>query len=508
MERLLQRDVAVAGVVVLVSFFASRILWDLKLSPLARQRIPGPAIAAVTELWYFWRGVKLDRPMALDKLFKEYGPVVRIGPSRVAFLDIEAIHLMHRLMPFNKADFLAKMTFGGRPNTVSTNDPAIHAKFRRWHAPALRGAHLKKTAVVIIQQMDNLVQRFMEDGEDAAGIDVFHLMKIHTLDILGLAILDTKFDQIRTRQELPLAKNMANWLLDLMIRTALPEVVDKFLRLLPHKGLQEIFAADEAVCQLAGKLYDETPDEPTESENISVLAAGKWYRDPTTGETTTREEVIGDMGIFLIAGTDTTAVSLTYALYQLARLPVIYETLRAELKSAGMDGDSYDIDVLRGLPYFNAFIKEILRIHAPAGELLERVVPNGGTVLAGYSIPEGTTVGASSYASGMREDLFPNAPHVDPERWVKKTATGWSERPNLEKMNAAWHPFNLGVRACVGRPLAEIEQLLTITAVVRNFRIVLHETTTEDSMSPIDIAVIMPKAQKCLLRFIPNPLHD
>ncbi|KAH7099062.1 cytochrome P450 [Auriculariales sp. MPI-PUGE-AT-0066] len=507
MDRLFQIDVVVSGVLVLLTILTGRIVWNITLSPLARQRIPGPAAAVATELWYQWHGVRMDRTMAIDKLFKTYGPVVRIGPNRVAFIDSEAVHKLHRLLPFNKAEFLTKMTFGGGPNTASTSDPTLHAKFRRWHAPALRGVRLRETAVILVQQMEDLISRLTADGSQAGGIDVLHLMNLHTLDMLGLALFDAKFDQVKTGRELPFVKDSADWLLDFLTRTSLPPAIYGMLKLIPLKRLREIFSADDSICQFAAKLYDETPDKPTGSENINMIAAGKWYRDPVTGEAPTKQEVISDMGIFLVAGTDTNAIALTFACYHLARQPRLYENLRDELRSANMLDNPYEIDVLRELPYLNAFVKEVLRSHSPAG-LFERVVPKGGIVLAGYTLPEGTVVGASAYTSGLREDLFPDAKTVNPERWLMNVNGMWIQRHDipLDEMNAACHPFSLGLRACPGRPLAEIETVLTITTVVRNFRVRLHESTTEDSMSPVDLGVIPPKAHRCLLHFELNPL--
>ncbi|KAH7087932.1 cytochrome P450 [Auriculariales sp. MPI-PUGE-AT-0066] len=345
MYHLPQHEVALAGLVVLASIIA-RILWNLKLSPLARQHIPGPALAVASEIWYHARG---------------------------------AITMLHRTMPFNKVYFLTSATFGGGP-------------------------------------MDDLVQRLDRDGGIAAGINALHLMHVNTIDMLGIALFDRTFNQVKSGCDSPLVKNMSDWLLDLI--------------------------------SFAAKIYDETAAEPTDLNKINVIGSHIVTLPPAKPLLNKRS-------------------SRTWEFFF---LPVM---------------GSYVIDTLRGLPYLNAFAKEILRAHSPAGHLLERVVPAGGMSLEGYCLPAGTTVGASAYASGRREDLFPDAAHISPERWVEKTADGaWVDRHNvpLEQMNATWHPFNIGIRACVGRPLAEIEILLTLAAVVGHFRLELHEDTTQESM--------------------------
>ncbi|KAH7097796.1 cytochrome P450 [Auriculariales sp. MPI-PUGE-AT-0066] len=505
-HRLLQPDVLITSVVVLVSAFVGQIVWDLWFSPLARQRIPGPWYTAIGDVWYGLHGVTFDRTTALAKLFKRYGPVVRVGANRVAFNDVQAVHTIYRDYAFNKGDFFSHFTYGGKGNTVMTTDPVVHGRFRRWHAPGFRGDRLRKTAIELVEQMDDLADRLKADSATGAPVNVLHLLKLHTLDMLGIALFDTKFLQLRKGEEQPIVQYNLYYLVDLALRTSLSAGLYNAVRLLPINALRKVFAADSDICNFCGKLYDAAPEEPAGSDAMNLMNAGKHYRDPVTGEPELKEQVVAEMAAFLLAGTDSSSVALTYLLYELALQPAIYDKVRAEIETLS---NVYDIGALRALPYLNAFLKDCIRVRSPTGVFVERKVsPGNPAELAGYLIPSGTVVGGTSWSTGRIQSIFPDPERIDPERWVAMKEKKWMERDDipLAEMNAAWWPFGLGVRACVGRPLAEVEILLTLAAVVSNFRLRLHENTTPESMGPQDLTVIGPRAGQCFLYFDPNPI--
>jgi hypothetical protein len=97
----------------------------------------------------------------------------------------------------------------------------------------------------------------------------------------------------------------------------------------------------------------------------------------------------------VIAGSDTTGITLAAALYHLIRNPDSMRKLQHELDEATRRGELSQVATFAEaskLPYLQAVIKETLRIHPAVGKLLSRVVPAGGKELAGHYFPEGVSV--------------------------------------------------------------------------------------------------------------------
>ncbi|EOO02154.1 putative benzoate 4-monooxygenase cytochrome protein [Phaeoacremonium minimum UCRPA7] len=146
------------------------------------------------------------------------------------------------------------------------------------------------------------------------------------------------------------------------------------------------------------------------------------------------EEIIADAQAYIIAGSDTTAVTLTYLIWAVCRHREVKRNLLAELATLPHD---FNADDLSELPYLNQVIDETLRVYGalPAG--LPRIVPPGGANLAGYWVPGGTTVTAQAYTMHRNPLVYPRPETFDPSRWA--TAT--------KAMKDSLMPFGLGSRS-------------------------------------------------------------
>lgn len=137
-------------------------------------------------------------------------------------------------------------------------------------------------------------------------------------------------------------------------------------------------------------------------------------------ELLTIKEIRDEAMIYILAGSDTTALTLTYLVWAVCRDEGIRQTLVAEL--AGLHGNNgFDDAELRRLPYLNQVIDEALRLYASAPAGLPRVVPAGGAMLAGYSFPAGTVVSTQAYSMHRIESIFPDPERFDPSRWAGAT---------------------------------------------------------------------------------------
>ena len=125
----------------------------------------------------------------------------------------------------------------------------------------------------------------------------------------------------------------------------------------------------------------------------------------------------------IIAGSDTTAITLSSILYNLLKSPNTLQRLRAELEDYERKGQCGNPNVsfkeAQSMPYLQAVIKEGLRVHPATGLPLWRVVPSEGAEICGYHFKGGDVVGANSWVLHYNEDVWgPDAAIFRPERWL------------------------------------------------------------------------------------------
>lgn len=141
----------------------------------------------------------------------------------------------------------------------------------------------------------------------------------------------------------------------------------------------------------------------------------------------------------MAAGIDTTGDALCFLMWELSqpRSFHVQEKLQAELREKADEP-------LDKLPYLEAVVSEGLRCFPAIPMSLPRYVPDGGRVIDGYKIPEGTVVSCQAYSvHKLNEDVFPEAERFEPERWLK--SEGDTERRKLQ------FAFASGGRGCVGK---------------------------------------------------------
>jgi cytochrome P450 len=174
---------------------------------------------------------------------------------------------------------------------------------------------------------------------------------------------------------------------------------------------------------------------------------------------------------FLVAGSDTTAFTLTSAIWHMSQNPSIKCKLAAALKEAipeQREGEYPTLMQLEAIPYLVACVKEGLRVALPVPGRLPRVVPGATApplVVNDKVVPPGSIVGMSAYTMHNNEAVWgSNAREFEPERWLGEGAKG------LDEQLVA---FSTGARNCIGQPLAQAELLMTFSMLFRNFDVEL-----------------------------------
>lgn len=127
---------------------------------------------------------------------------------------------------------------------------------------------------------------------------------------------------------------------------------------------------------------------------------------------------------------------------------------------------------LNSCSYLRACLDESMRMSPPTGGALWREVTGGGMTIDGYRIPAGCDVGTGIYAIHHNEAYFPDAFAFRPQRWVEAETDGAaadSGTTEVSSARAAFVPFSVGPRSCIGKGLAVSELMLSLAVLLRSF---------------------------------------
>lgn len=187
--------------------------------------------------------------------------------------------------------------------------------------------------------------------------------------------------------------------------------------------------------------------DPSRTDILTLLLSAR----DENGEPMTDEQLRDELITLLLAGHETTATALAWALYWIHKLPTVRQKLRQELDELGENPDPLAIVKL---PYLNAVCQETLRIYPVALITFPRVVNSSFTVM-GQTFEADTLLAPCIYLTHRREDLYPEPDRFLPERFLERQYSPYE-----------FYPFGGGNRRCLGAALAMYELKLAIATIV------------------------------------------
>lgn len=252
------------------------------------------------------------------------------------------------------------------------------------------------------------------------------------------------------------------------LRVALGYVADRSLgpvhapRWLPTPARRRARAASDTMHRLAADILQACHTDPTRDAPLvhALIAA----TDPATGRALSDDEICDELIVFLIAGHDTTATTLTYALWTLGHHRDMQNKVRAEVARVG-DRELTPEDV-PGLQYTRQVLHEALRL-CPPGAAIGRTATHDIEV-DGYRIEAGTMLIVGVYALHRDQALWDRPLDFDPDRFSPEKSKGRDRWQYL--------PFGAGPRSCIGDHFAMLEATLALATIVRSREIHSLET--------------------------------
>ena len=186
-------------------------------------------------------------------------------------------------------------------------------------------------------------------------------------------------------------------------------------------------------------------------------------RDPETGNGYKQSELLAELRLLIVAGSDTSSVTMAAVFYYLTRNPQALETVQKEIRGAF---DNVD-DIVTGpklssCVYLRAVIDEALRLAPAVPSSLHRTTTLPGTLIDSIVLPAGTNVGTSAFSIHRSPDCFQQPLSYRPERWL----TEYTPAEEVAAAKKAFCAFSLGHRGCIGRTMAYNEMSIAFGKVL------------------------------------------
>lgn len=177
------------------------------------------------------------------------------------------------------------------------------------------------------------------------------------------------------------------------------------------------------------------------------------------GNSLPEQEIMEQLLSFVVAGHETTATSLAWAMYEIHRSEPVRARVESELTSVELRNAP---DKLAKSPYLQAIANETLRMHPPVPIVPRRCARP--FTLGNYTLPEGTNLGVAIYLAHHREETFPSPFEFRPERFLERSYSPFE-----------FIPFGGGARRCLGAAFASYELPIVLGALLSRGRFALDE---------------------------------
>lgn len=221
-----------------------------------------------------------------------------------------------------------------------------------------------------------------------------------------------------------------------------------------------------------------------DSDRPDFLSRFLELRQDPSSRLKTDDQVLGYMMMNVLAGSDTTAITLRAIFYYLLKSPPALEKLVNETDSHRVLNDDRPVSwqSSQQRPYLDAVIKESFRLHPAVGLGLERVVPACGLTLPdGYQVPPGTLVGANPWVVHRDVSVFgKDADQFNPDRWLQGNEESVELFNNRRtRMNATLLHFGKGSRTCIGKNISLLEVYKLVPSILQQFDLALTNADKE-----------------------------
>ncbi|MFD8525318.1 cytochrome P450 [Streptomyces capillispiralis] len=393
----------------------------------------------------------LRDPFGFISSLPKYGDIVRIRIGSLSAIMVCDPELTAQVLRddriFDKGGPLIDRAREVMGDGLATCPRSTHRRLRRLSQPAFHHTHMPGYA----QAMKASTLHVINSWHSGQILDI----PTEMMTIAGRALTTTMFSDALSIQEIDrLIHN---------VHTVLDGIVQRMLMIppldrLPTSGNRAYWHARTSLHQALEQIITDRRISGVDYDDLlSALLAARDHE--SDGQGLTDSELINTLVTFFLAGTDTTATTLAWALHLLAQHPQVQQRVQAEVDAVWANGPATYQELPR-LDLTNRVITEALRLYPP-GWFFTRTVTTS-TRLGSYTLPAGSNVVYSPYLIHRRNDLYENSESFDPDRL------------NPDRLQPPRHsliPFAAGARKCIGDTFAMTEATLILATITADWEL-------------------------------------
>ncbi len=379
----------------------------------------------------------------------EYGDVVRlkIGPRTIYLINHP--DLIHEVLVSNHRNFIKHSFFWRHVTAIFgrgllTNEGESWLQQRRLMAPAFHRDRIATYGDTMV----TYAERMLDGWPGGQTRNVHHDLMGVTLEIVAKVLFDADVGQ--DAEAIGRAFDAVTD--EIAARFRRPFFIPDWV---PLPGNFRYRAGVRALDELVYRVIRE--HHASDVQGGDLLSMLMNVRDEN-GERMNDEQLRDEAVTLLLAGHETTALTLSWTLYLLSLHPQVQNALAAEVRSVLGNRAPAPAD-LPGLRYTERVILESMRIYPPAYGIGREAVSD--CELGGYHVPAGTTIFMSAWVLHRDPRWFDEAAAFRPERWQN----GLADRLPRH----AYLPFGGGPRICIGNSFAMMEAILLLATMIRRF---------------------------------------
>ncbi|KAH8798742.1 cytochrome P450 [Flagelloscypha sp. PMI_526] len=439
---------------------------------------PGPFLASLSNLWMLYQSLGGKRHVLLMKLHQQYGTHVRIGPNMLSIVDVDAIKkLLHDPKVPRSSGYRSLEPDHIPPHVLSSrsitcpNHLNAHAEQRENWSKGFTSTALEDFNVPLNIRLLQLLEKLKGHTESQSALNLDEWFRHFVWDFMGDIVFGGGFSMMED------GKDTSGYqvLVEKALMAQAPLIYIPWINnIIPY--LTFLGDSQRKILEFAEKCIIKRGQGQLAFKDLVYFFAKEEEPEhlrPSKGA------IVNDAFIGIIAGADTTVITLNALFFLLLSHPDKFRTLREEIDALD-EGDLNNLTRLAQAPYLNACIDETLRLFPPLLTQLSRTPASGsGKVIAEHFVPDGTTVFMPTVLMGRDPRYFyPNSTSFWPERWL---TTERNANPEIIHNTQAFTPFSAGVTLCLGKQLAYRELRLVTAHLVRNFnmKLVLKEGTVQ-----------------------------